>query len=216
MPRPASSSHLFLLVSAVFAALAATAVAGCQASPPTGSHTPITDVAATARSPLDGARLVGAEVRRTPAGFEVVTAWEGRGGRSLVVRDGGIGRGVLTPPASEVDLGAVTAGLAQYDELPEIADAVRLDDGRVLALTTSWADTAGDDPARLFRGLWSSDRGSLTRWTPYAVPGAEGPSISSLGSGPRGLLWITTTDGRLIVSTDGGDSFSEQPARPTP
>lgn len=219
MPRRSPRSRLFPLVSATIVAVALPLLAGCQATPSAGSDTPITeisDAAAAARSPLDDARLVAAELTRTGDGVQVTAYWLRRGGRVLVVRDGVLDEaGATAPPAPMVVPPEVIAGLARYEQTPEVAGLVTVGD-RTLALVTGWRDAAGQETATLFRGLWASDPGTVARWTPYAVPDAEGPGITSVGAASRGLLWVTTADGRLVVSTDAGRSFSELPARPSP
>ncbi len=103
-------------------------------------------------------------------------------------------------------------------EMPYVSGAVLLDGGRLLSLVNTWS---GDRRRRLSsrpRGLLLGTRlePAPVRFRPALPPDPEGRSgIATLGARPgaRPLVWVTTSDERLHVSTDGARTFTEVPAR---
>jgi hypothetical protein len=104
--------------------------------------------------------------------------------------------------------------------LPYIAQAVAVPDGGLLALVPGWSNDRGRRPGPNHHGLWASQGPDWGRYTPYEpayspplTPEPRGLSaIESLGaswSRAGEVIWSTTWDGRLYVSTDDGLTFSE-------
>lgn len=96
-------------------------------------------------------------------------------------------------------------------------------DGRLLALLDHFSDDRAGRPAERHHGLWRSTSRSLTRFTPFRprfVPPLSAPrdgwgpvvSLSATRS-PSPVVWVTTWDQRLYVSTDSARTFHEVDAR---
>ena len=104
-----------------------------------------------------------------------------------------------------------------------IGGGVVLSDGRLLVLLDHFSDDRGGKPAGRHHGLWVS-RGD--DWLAYRSlrPAFDPPvaeredgwtEVYSLGASadPDPVIWVTTWDHRLYVSTDDARSFREIPAR---
>ncbi len=96
-------------------------------------------------------------------------------------------------------------------------------DGRLVALLDHFSDDRPNRPSERHHGLWSSEG---TNWSSYrplsprmTPPLEASPSgwagIVSIGAsaGADPLIWVTTWDHRLYVSTDDVRTFQEIPAR---
>lgn len=96
-------------------------------------------------------------------------------------------------------------------------------DGRLVTLLDHFSDDRAGRPGRRHHGLWTSAgddwasyRPLRPRLTPQPQPSPDGWStITSLAasSDPDPVIWVTTWDHRLYVSTDDARSFREIPAR---
>jgi len=109
------------------------------------------------------------------------------------------------------------------DERGFNSGAIVAADGRLLVLLTEFADDGRGLPTEHHRGLyasagrnWSTYRPLVPRFSPaLAETRKRRPPIVSVGasSEPDPVIWVTTWDRRLYVSTDDGASFREIPAR---
>jgi hypothetical protein len=115
----------------------------------------------------------------------------------------------------EVDLGVEPQGY--------LNGGVALADGRLLVLVGGFSDDRPGRPSGRHHGLWASDGPDWSSYRPVGPtydpslrqrPGAY-PAITSLQATSEGgpVIWSTTTDGLLYVSTDDGDTFTRTPAR---
>lgn len=100
--------------------------------------------------------------------------------------------------------------------------AAVLPDGTLLALVDTFSDDRPSRPSQRHHGLWRSTQGwsSLSparpAFDPPLTPTEDGWSpIVSLGASTPGggVVWVTTWDKRLYVSTDGALTFREIPAK---
>lgn len=116
------------------------------------------------------------------------------------------------------------ATLPRFDgEMAYTSGAVVTADGRLLALLDHFSDDRRNDPGPRDHGLWVSEDGDWSSYRPLSPrmvpepepsPGGWGTVVSLDASrAPDPLIWLTTWDHRLYVSTDGGASFREIPAR---
>ncbi len=95
--------------------------------------------------------------------------------------------------------------------------------GRLLALLDHFSDDRPNRPSERHHGLWASAGTDWStydplrsRMTPRPTPSPGGwPAIVSLGSSadPDPLIWVTTWDHRVYVSTDDAVTFREIAAR---
>lgn len=104
-----------------------------------------------------------------------------------------------------------------------VSGAVTLRDGRLVALLDHFSDDRPGQPGDRHHGLWASERGDLLRYTPYRprfVPPLRRPpdgwgALVSLDAArtPDPVVWATTWDHRLYVSTGAMRTFREVDAR---
>lgn len=96
-------------------------------------------------------------------------------------------------------------------------------DGRLVALLDHFSDDRRNRPGERHHGLWTSSgadwssyRPLLSRMMPRPTPPPGGWStLVALGAtaDPDPVIWVTTWDHRLYVSTDGAATFHEIAAR---
>jgi hypothetical protein len=113
---------------------------------------------------------------------------------------------------------ALTAGQRAYT-----SGQVVTSDGRLVALLDHWSGDRAGRPADRVHGLhasadtdWSSYHPLRARFDPPLVGAPRGfPSLVTFqaSAAPDPVIWATTWDSRLYVSTDDAASFSEVPAR---
>lgn len=98
-----------------------------------------------------------------------------------------------------------------------VSGGVLLRDGRLLVLLDHFSDDRAGRPSDRHHGLWASADSRLGRYAPYRprfvpalVPPADGwgPLVSvSATTDPDPVVWATTWDQRVYVSTDGARRF---------
>ncbi len=108
-------------------------------------------------------------------------------------------------------------------EMAYVSGEAVLPGGRLLVLLSNFSDDRRGDPSPRHHGLWVSLGGDWSSYTelvptfdPPLLPTEHGwPSAVGVGASPEGggVVWVTTWDDRLYVSTDGAATFREIPAR---
>lgn len=96
-------------------------------------------------------------------------------------------------------------------------------EGRLLALLDHFSDDRAGRPSDRWHGLYASDRFDWSSYTPMdpefspelaATPQGWSPIVSlQASSDPDPVIWVTTWDRLLYVSTDDGARFRQIPAR---
>lgn len=108
-------------------------------------------------------------------------------------------------------------------EMAYVSGAVALGDGRLVALLDHFSDDRAGRPSDRHHGLWASHGRDWSAYSPLGarfepplprVPDGWGP-IVSLGAtaAPDPIVWVTTWDHRLYVSSDQMRTFHELDAR---
>jgi hypothetical protein len=110
------------------------------------------------------------------------------------------------------------------DERGYVTGGVVLADGRQLVNLTNWSGDRRNRPSKVHHGLWISDGGDWGSFAPYEPPfdppieqkPQEWPAYSSLDAttSPAGsVIWTSSAEGLLYVSTDDAKTFTAIPAR---
>jgi hypothetical protein len=105
-----------------------------------------------------------------------------------------------------------------------VTGQVVLADGRLLVCLNNWSSDRANRPSRIHHGLWVSAGDDWATFTPYEPPflptidasAQKWPGYSSLEatmspSGP--VIWMSTAEGLLYVSTDDATTFTQIHAR---
>lgn len=160
--------------------------------------------------------LITARVKSLAPGIEAVVA--GGDGATLLPF------GAVARSADGGDWESYVVPLTHGDQA-YTAGSVVLPDGRLLVLLDAWSSDRGwTRPGPEHHGLWVSARRDWARYTPYRPPFspklAASDRIASIDArpgvsrrAPHGLLFATTRENRLYVSTDGAHTFHEVRAR---
>jgi hypothetical protein len=102
---------------------------------------------------------------------------------------------------------------------------VILPNGRLLVNLTNWSGDKAGRPSKVHHGMWLSEGDDWSSFAPYEPPFSppvdqdplEWPAYLSLGtttSAAGSVIWTSSPAGLLYVSTDGGVTFTQIPARP--
>jgi hypothetical protein len=107
--------------------------------------------------------------------------------------------------------------------MPYVSGTVVTSDGRMLALIDNWSDDRLRRPSARPHGLhvsaagdWSEYRPLVSTFTPALTsPEPRSSAVTTLGAAvePSPVIWVTTWDDRLYVSTDDAASFREVATR---
>jgi hypothetical protein len=114
--------------------------------------------------------------------------------------------------------------LPRFDgERAYVTGAVGLGDGRLVALLEHFSDDRAGRPAARHHGLWASSGEDWSSYAPlrprFTPPLASNPDgwsgLVGLGASmdPDPVVWVTTWDQRVYVSTDAMRTFREVDAR---
>ena len=107
--------------------------------------------------------------------------------------------------------------------MPYTSGSVVLSDGRLVSLLDSWSDDGRGKPSDRPHGLYASNGSDWSSYRPmrsvfrpalHEAPKRQSPIDSLQASAdPDPVIWVTTWDKLLYVSTDDGQSFRQVRAR---
>ena len=130
-----------------------------------------------------------------------------------------------TARSTDQGLTWTTFDVPQVDgEQAYVTGTVVLADGRLLVCLNNWSGDRPNRPSRVHHGLWISDGDDWASFTPYEPPFSppiqdavqEWPAHQGLEAttSPSGaVIWTSSPEGMLYVSTDDGATFTEIPVR---